>query len=317
MAKWSNSKFNKPEPDKKDIAANVDVDSTPAPTSTAPEFKVPEFNPFAHLPSSPVPQSESVDLMFHDRGEGLTAPAEFGMDPLDPNTPELLRPPGQSESHGFNDPIRMESGGGLQVDSVPVTLGQEMTLNDNFYLSVVQGGHRSDLIDALVSHPDNNTSDKWLRLAAALADPVNVGIKFSTLCRKVKIPWKELVPYFLDFQRAQAMYNVALAIPTVAEHTVKDAQNTERKCPNCKGSGQYQKFNKKTGEKVGEPEECAMCEGSGKVEIKGNKDDRKLSLEMAGMIKNAPLVNVNQNFGVGIEDTMRDVTDILAEPGKD
>jgi hypothetical protein len=218
--------------------------------------------------------------------------------------------------------------------SLKPTPVQERTLNDNLFDAITSHKQLPDLIHALEHHPDNGVTNNYIQLARALANPKNFGVKFSVLCKRTNVHFRDLITFFLDYMRMQALYTVAVHIPDVVEHTMEGAKDRMIPCAACEGTGSVEKLiaaaTKTKGPRV-ETKTCFRCQGSGMIREHGDPHDRKMAMELAHLIEQQqPLVQIYQGFGSPIEETMRyasnalsdvtevkDVTEAAMEPGEE
>ena len=212
---------------------------------------------------------------------------------------------------------------------------EELALNA-FYASVVSASNGAstsltrNLVHALAVHPENADPDKdrrWLRLAGALTDPENVNVPFAALCTKYRIRPGEIVPYFMDYQRSLAMFEIADRAPKLAAETMEDAMKKDGICGRCSGKGEVWEVvvDEATGEAVmvndKQPKkqkvQCVYCTGSGRVVMVPSDDAREKALEMSGLIDRSkgPAVAIQNNYGLGPEDTVTDIGKILSGRG--
>lgn len=105
----------------------------------------------------------------------------------------------------------------------------------------------------------------------------------------------------------EAQASLARGTPEVVERTVQDAKQVWIDCPSCAGDGRRGALR------------CPDCEGIGRLFLQANLQNRKLVLEMAGLVgrgnkERGVTVNVNQAFGVpDFEDRLSHAVPIKGE----
>ena len=149
---------------------------------------------------------------------------------------------------------------------------------------------------------------KFRRLYIALQDPAYQTTSRMTLCRNFGISLRDLLDMWFSYMRDLTRLGILNRLPEIAKEIVEDALSRDVVCSRCDGIGNVKKDD---GQRT-----CPMCQGAGKIRVPGDKDARRLVLEIGGLIgrNKTPVVAIQQNFGVNLEDTLIEIDKILMEP---
>lgn len=179
------------------------------------------------------------------------------------------------------------------------------------------------VIAALEVHPENanypvpTDKSKWQTLAVFLTSPdfqrKHKPMSLSTAATKCGIAWRELIEYFAHHQRSEGMYRLMSKLPDAMEQVAEDALKKTVTCPTCEGEKMVA-TGKTDDDGIPLFKRCVPCEGTGQVTIAADKDARKMTFEMAGLLNKAgPMVAIQQNFGgTSLEDNVMSVGKILS-----
>lgn len=194
-----------------------------------------------------------------------------------------------------------------RVDHARVARNKQDSFN-NFELAV---GGRDALIATLHYSPKDShakvalnklfTDPEFLHLGDAMLD---------VICQRNKVDLATLILAFKEAKTAQltiqAITSLSTAFPTVIEQIGQDAQNRFEPCPVCLGETRVQRIGD-NGEwaldDFGMPRTqlCYNCRGTGKVFKEHDVANRKLLLELTGVLeqgngKRQTAVQINQTF---------------------
>jgi hypothetical protein len=196
-------------------------------------------------------------------------------------------------------------------------------------------GFGRNLLASIQAHPachaNPSPDPRWPALLALLTNPSNAGTPYAQLCSKAGIRVAEIISVYMEFQRSQAVMEVADRIPEVARQLVDDAVKRVSYCTVCRGKGYtfeecfdehgYPVIVKVAGKKRVQRQKvkCLDCDGSGKADSPANPEARERVLEISGLISTGPrnaAATVNLNFG-SVEDTTTEIGKIVnVSPGK-
>ncbi len=146
---------------------------------------------------------------------------------------------------------------------------------------------------------------KAAKLLALLADPFFNRATLGKLSVMSGLSTAELTLFFNNSRKQEGIVRMSQKLPDIMEETADDALSSLAPCERCGGEGQ----------KKDKP--CKSCEGKGFVKVKGDLDNRKLVLEMAGLIgKRVPsqLNLINVGGSQSLETRVGLAQQLLAEP---
>lgn len=211
---------------------------------------------------------------------------------------------------------------------MPVTRARMNAAVDRTFTAIMSSESLDDFEAALRAHPENLNPERnrrWDKLADMLKDASLAHLQFSTLCGRCGIGWRELINYFMDYQRGAAMFSIAAKTPKLTGELVEDAGRSETKCKACRGKKHvweekiddatgYPVVDEKSGLAVRVKVTCPECDGRGTVVRDGDVEARTTVLEIAGLIQKGKgaVVQVNNYNGVEHEETMRQVGEVIS-----
>lgn len=175
-------------------------------------------------------------------------------------------------------------------------------------------GGRGALIEILQHCPDNSVG--FTSACKLMSDPdfiqggkgaVNGNVKYSlsVLCARYRIPLNALVSGFRDAQAAKVAVESLVSLhkhtPQVITQLAAAAQDTFHECPVCEGSGRIWRITSDgEWELDAETHEhktqlCHRCRGQGKEFKEHDVQNRKMFLQVTGILDSKPLVQQTFN----------------------
>lgn len=164
-----------------------------------------------------------------------------------------------------------------------------------------------------------SASGKWASLASVMLEPKFKHNTFANLCRKFNITPNDLLEFWRSHQRIVAEVHTLNELPEITKQVAEDAQHQPAYCERCDGLGKLQEGFETVefieGEEPQSPQpierECPKCKGTGQVEAPADRHARDLVYKSQGLIDKAPMIPIQLNFGVPLEDTVSRVGKIL------
>ena len=157
---------------------------------------------------------------------------------------------------------------------------------------------------------ETSGEDKWMDLAIMLTDPKHGNKTFPTICRRLGIGIRELTEFWRESQINQGMILSMNKMPMIMVQTAEDATRQPTYCDRCDGKKVIQDGVDADGEVV--ERDCPKCKGTGEVEAPADRHSRDIVYETAGLInKKVSAVAIQQNFGVGVEETTSEIGRLL------
>lgn len=155
---------------------------------------------------------------------------------------------------------------------------------------------REELIAAMDSTPDERANQLMLRLL----DPAFRKHSLPKLAKDVGLTYPQVLHYITKYRLDQGLLNMSAHVPKVMEDVAIDSKSRIVQCVTCRGTGQVEDVDRKTGE-VSEARQCDVCDGEGKLRKIGDADSRKLLFETLKLTgQRGPLVAIQNNAnGVG------------------
>lgn len=259
---------------------------------------VPDFNPSEYLPDrdfdSPIPPTKFTSHTgYNRRGHML-------------------------ESSTGNAKILIKNNSALPTSE---DILREVALLENF----IAGIDNKQFLVSLQSKAAPDES-KWSKLAAYLSSGNYTSRTFAALCTRCGISWKEVINYFFDFQRSMGLYELMNHIPTSIKQAAEDSLRKSIYCRECWGDGEVWRpkiddngdvmVDSETNKVMKEKVKCLGCDGTGKIEKDADNKAREMTFKIAGLLKNdGPVINNNIAVGIGLEDTVCDISRILESAG--
>lgn len=150
-------------------------------------------------------------------------------------------------------------------------------------------------------------------------------VSLQTIAKACCIPMAVMQAWWqkASVQRAVAVAQTQSVI--ITQHMAEDAKSVDDECPRCEGLGfvaaapglpntvpGYKLISKATKD---QPErwirDCPKCKGATTVRTPGDSHSRDKLLDMAGLVKKGPAVNITQNFcGASQGSAVRDMDDL-------
>jgi hypothetical protein len=177
-------------------------------------------------------------------------------------------------------------------------------------------GGRAAFVDTIALAPLDKKQEHFLRL---LCDPMRQNDNLATIARDAGILPTQVMSLFREasFAKAHAisMGQLAERIPAVVKDLADKSLDEVIQCPECLGDGA-----------ASDVEACEKCHGRGTIMRQGDLDHKKIALELSGLLKKGPGVNVQvqQNnisqsapgafFSKFVRATDKEAYDVTSEP---
>ena len=146
---------------------------------------------------------------------------------------------------------------------------------------------------------------KAAKLLALLGNPLFNRDTLGKVAVKSGLSTAELTQFYNNSKKQEGIIRMSQKLPDIMEETAEDALSSLVPCERCGGEGQRK------------DKPCKSCEGKGFVKVKGDLDNRKLVLEIAGLIgKRGPsqLNLINVGGSQSLETRVGLAQQLLAEP---
>ena len=183
-------------------------------------------------------------------------------------------------------------------------------------------GGREALVNEITAAAQQLAPREQMALAL-LADPQNDTRQLSDILGTAGLSVSSFLRLFREARGARAYLEALDAVwnrlPEVALDVISRALPARRQCRTCRGS-RYLSIPGRHNKKAPDPDPaqdkkvvCTNCNGEGEVTEEPTLDYHKLALQVGGLLKNAPTIqvdasrvqqNLQQNF-LSINDTMR------------
>jgi hypothetical protein len=143
-------------------------------------------------------------------------------------------------------------------------------------------GGRAAFVDTIALAPLDKKQEHFLRL---LCDPMRQTDSVATIARDAGLLPTQVMSLYREasFAKAHAisMGQLAERIPAVVKDLADKALDEVIQCPECLGDGA-----------ASDIEACEKCHGRGTIMRQGDLDHKKVALELSGLLKKGPGVNV-------------------------
>lgn len=174
-------------------------------------------------------------------------------------------------------------------------------------------GGRGRLTEDLITSPELTPSIRYV--LTLVFDPRYDHLPLGKLCQMAGITPGEFFRAFRDAKLAKAsvkaMSAIADGLVPIAQELVRDAVSHQETCPLCAGTKtilvrdrqhrlkKKAKLNGEDGDAApGEKNvriPCTQCLGVGQIHVRGGLEEKKLALELAGLLRKGPGIVVQQN----------------------
>ena len=174
--------------------------------------------------------------------------------------------------------------------------------HDRTFMKLSKMVDKQEWQEVLGHFPENAKAEKLLAL---LSNPLFERATIGKLAVMSGMPAAELILLFTSAKKAEGIIRMGRKLPDVMEETADDALSHQVPCERCGGAGRV-----KDGS-------CKSCKGKGVIVVKGDLDNRKLVLEMAGLIgKRAPgqAIQINVGGPQSLETRVGLAQQLLSEP---
>ena len=174
--------------------------------------------------------------------------------------------------------------------------------HDRTFMKLSKMVDKQEWQEVLGHFPENAKAE---RLLALLSNPLFARATIGKLAVMSGMPAAELILLFTSAKKAEGIIRMGRKLPDVMEETADDALSKKVTCERCGGEGRVKDAS------------CKSCKGAGVVVVKGDLDNRKLVLEMAGLIgKRAPgqAIQINVGGSQSLETRVGLAQQLLAEP---
>ncbi len=154
--------------------------------------------------------------------------------------------------------------------------------------------------------PENT---KAAQLLVLLASPLHTKATLGKLAVMSGLSTHELILFLNNSKKQEGVVRMSRRLPDIMEETAEDALSSLVPCTRCDGEGKV---------KVkGEERDCPRCQGKGRTLVKGDLDNRKLVLEMAGLIGkrgSGQAIQINVGGSRSLEERVGIAQQLLTEP---
>ncbi len=143
-----------------------------------------------------------------------------------------------------------------------------------------------------------HTNDPRFReLMRTLSDPSYNKMTFQALYHRVGLTSVDIVEACRRYGLDRAVIKLSKRTPEMAENLMEDALPKMEFCPRCDGKGWVPDIDDEDNKAI--KRTCPQCEGKCKIRIMGDKESKKMVMDSMGLIKQQPLLAVqNNNFMV-------------------
>ncbi len=174
--------------------------------------------------------------------------------------------------------------------------------HDRTFMKLSKLVEKDEWQEVLGYFPDNAKAVKLLML---LSNPLFNKASFGKLAVMSGLSTAELTLFFSNAKKQEGIVRMSQKLPDIMEQTAEDALSSLVPCERCGGEGQRK------------DKPCTSCEGKGFIKVKGDLDNRKLVLEMAGLIGkrgSGQAVQINIGGYRSLEERIGLTERLLAEP---
>jgi hypothetical protein len=150
--------------------------------------------------------------------------------------------------------------------------------------------------------PDNA---KAVQLLILLSNPLFNKATLGKLAVMSGLSTAELTLFLNSAKKQEGIVRMSQKLPDIMEETAIDALPTDEPCVRCDGTGQLKKG------------PCPHCRSTGSIRVKGDLDNRKLVLEMAGLIGkrgSGQAIQINVGGSRSLEERVGIAQQLLTEP---
>lgn len=161
----------------------------------------------------------------------------------------------------------------------------------------------------LIAHVEDRP--EYQLVVRSIADPNNRRKSIGTICGELNFPFSKFIKLMSEAKHARAMMRamdqVSAKLPRVVADIFDNAQNKNRLCRSCKGSGEVPKLAIKSTKKVfnikqplqqedpTETQICWRCEGTGRIVEMAELERQQLAANIGGLVQKNPGLSVNVN----------------------
>lgn len=174
--------------------------------------------------------------------------------------------------------------------------------HDRSFMKLSKLVDKDEWQEVLGYFPENAKAAKLLML---LSNPLFNKASFGKLAVMSRLSTAELTLFFSNAKKQEGLMRISLMLPAIMEETAEDALPTDEPCVRCDGTGQLKRG------------PCPHCRSTGSIRVKGDLDNRKLVLEMVGLIGkrgSGQAVQINIGGSQSLEERIGIAQQLLTEP---
>ena len=174
--------------------------------------------------------------------------------------------------------------------------------HDRSFMKLSKLVDKDEWQEVLGYFPENAKAAKLLML---LSNPLFNKASFGKLAVMSRLSTAELTLFFSNAKKQEGLMRISLMLPAIMEETAEDALPTDEPCVRCDGTGQLMRG------------PCPHCRSTGSIRVKGDLDNRKLVLEMVGLIGkrgSGQAVQINIGGSQSLEERIGIAQQLLTEP---
>ncbi len=174
--------------------------------------------------------------------------------------------------------------------------------HDRTFMKLSKLVEKDEWQEVLGYFPENAKAAKLLML---LSNPLFNKATFGKLAVKSGLSTAELVLFLNNAKKQEGIARMSIKLPDIMEEIAEDALPTDEPCMRCDGTGQLKKG------------PCLHCRSTGSIRVKGDLDNCKLVLEMAGLIGkrgSGQAVQINIGGYRSLEERVGIAQRLLADP---
>jgi len=207
--------------------------------------------------------------------------------------PQLLLPPVPDPRDPLMAPI-------VQAGKLPEMSERAAKQVFNDIEEAVPEGELHEVLDFFA-----DKDDRARRVLALLTEPLGA-VTPRSLKKAAKLSGLspiELLEMIRSHRLHMGILRATAHLPQIMEDTAIDAKSTDHACLKCGGEGQ-----------VGQGESravCRECRGAGSIRVLGDIENRKLMMEMVGLVRKGGGVVINNSQQVGVAGARADTFESL------
>lgn len=212
---------------------------------------------------------------------------------------------------------------------VPSTSYGRLDIPYNTYLAELDPKGESERSEAVRFALAASNDVRFRAFLTNLSDPLYKTYSLATIAKLSDISLPQFAEFWQKAQHSRALAIAQTALPALTVDLVEDARSVQASCDRCDGFGwvyceDLVPANTPGLIQISDSEEtrqirsCPLCKGTGTTRTPGDVDSRKMLLDMTGVSKKGPSMQITQNFGgMAIESAVEKMSRVsfdLTEP---